>query len=298
MSRRLLVLGCGYVGAEVCRRAPRAGWKALGVVRSKVSCERLKAEGLDVVSLDILKDDLDVLGKSFDAIVYALSAGGGGDDAYRAAYAEGPARIARWAERMGVKTLVLTSSTGVYRQDGEVDESSPAGGDGPSDQLVAGEQAILQSTVSQRTVLRLGGLYGPGRHYLLDQLRRGERTVGGRVDHWINYLHRDDAAEAILAACVAPVGQHVLNVTDGHPLTKESLAQWICHRLGGAPVTFDAAAPAGPRAQRSSRVQPNRIVHSRRIRTELGWKPLYSDVRKGLEPIITGLSAPPSEASS
>ncbi len=298
MSRRLLVLGCGYVGAEVCRRAPRAGWQALGVVRSESSCVRLKAEGLDVVSLDILKDDLDVLGKSFDAVVYALSAGGGGDDAYRAAYAEGPARIARWAERMGVKTLVLTSSTGVYRQDGEVDESSPAGGDGPSDQLVAGEQAILQSTVAQRIVLRLGGLYGPGRHYLLDQLRRGERTVGGRVDHWINYLHRDDAAEAILAACAGSVHQRIFNVTDGHPLTKASLAQWICSRLGGAPVTFDAAAPAGPRAQRSSRVQPNRLVQSTRIRTELGWKPLYSDVREGLEPMITGLSAPPSEASS
>ena len=289
MSRRLLVLGCGYVGAEVCRRAARAGWQALGVVRSESSCVRLKAEGLNVVSLDILKDDLDVLGKSFDAVVYALSAGGGGDDAYRAAYAEGPARIARWAERVGARALVLTSSTGVYRQDGEVDETSPAGGDGPSDQLVAGEQAILQSTVPLRIVLRLGGLYGPGRHYLLDQLRRGERTVGGRVDHWINYLHRDDAAEAVLAACVAPIGQHVLNVTDGHPLTKEDLARWVCSRIGGASPVFDASAPAGPRAQRSSRVQPNRLVQSTRIRAVLGWKPLYSDVREGLEPIIRGL---------
>ena len=289
MSRRLLVLGCGYVGAEVCRRATRAGWQALGVVRSESSCVRLKAEGLNVVSLDILKDDLDVLGKSFDAVVYALSAGGGGDDAYRAAYAEGPARIARWAERVGARALVLTSSTGVYRQDGEVDETSPAGGDGPSDQLVAGEQAILQSTVPLRIVLRLGGLYGPGRHYLLDQLRRGERTVGGRVDHWINYLHRDDAAEAVLAACVAPIGQHVLNVTDGHPLTKEDLARWVCKRIGGDSPVFDASAPAGPRAQRSSRVQPNRLVQSTRIRAVLGWKPLYSDVREGLEPIIRGL---------
>jgi len=298
MNRRLLVLGCGYVGAEVCRRAPRAGWKVRGVVRSEVSCERLKATGLDVVSLDILKDNLDVLGKSFDAVVYALSAGGGGDDAYRAAYADGPARIVRWAECIGVKALVLTSSTGVYRQDGEVDETSPVGGDGPSDQLVAGEQAILQSTVPQRTVLRLGGLYGPGRHYLLDQLRRGERTVGGRVDHWINYLHRDDAAEAILAACVAPVGQHVFNVTDGHPLTKEALAQWICKRIGGNPPVFDASAPAGPRAQRSSRVQPSRRVQSAIIRAELGWKPFYSDVREGLEPMINGLTTSPSDGSS
>jgi nucleoside-diphosphate-sugar epimerase len=286
MSRRLLVLGCGYIGAEVCRRAPSAGWVARGVVRSADSASRLRAEGLDVVALDVLSDDLNALGKSWDAVVYALSAGGGGDDAYRAAYAEGPVRVSAWAARAGAKALVLTSSTGVYRQDGEVDESSPAGGDAASDRIVAGEQAVLNSTVPSRSVLRLGGLYGPGRHYLLDQLRRGERTVGGRVDHRINYLHRDDAASAVLAACAAPSGSRVLNVTDGQPVTKEALARWICARLGGGGPIFDPSAPAGPRARRSVRAQPDRVVRADRIRKELGWKPIYPDVYAGLAPLL------------
>lgn len=286
MTRRLLVLGCGYIGAEVCRRAASAGWVARGVVRSAASATRLRAEGLDVAVLDVLSDDLDVLGGSWDAVVYALSAGGGGDDAYRAAYAEGPVRIASWAARVGAKALVLTSSTGVYRQDGEVDESSPAGGDVASDRIVAGEQAVLNSSVSSRSVLRLGGLYGPGRHYLVDQLRRGERTVGGRVDHRINYLHRDDAASAVLAACAAPAGTRVLNVTDGHPVTKEALARWICTQLGGGEPIFDPSAPAGPRARRSERTQPNRVVRAEQIRRELGWKPIYPDVYAGLAPLL------------
>ena len=176
MSRRLLVLGCGYVGAEVCRRAAGAGWTARGVVRSEASAARLRAEGIDAAALDILGGDLGELGGPWDAVVYALSAGGGGEDAYRAAYAEGPARVAAWAARSGVGALVLTSSTSVYRQDGEVDETSAAGGDGPSDQIVAGERAVLASAVPSRNVLRLGGLYGPGRHYLLDQL--GPRRSG------------------------------------------------------------------------------------------------------------------------
>lgn len=286
MSRRLLVLGCGYIGAEVCRRAPAAGWTVRGVVRSAASATKLRSEGLDVVAMDVLSNDLDVLGGAWDAVVYALSAGGGGDDAYRAAYAEGPARIASWAARAGVKALVLTSSTGVYRQDGEVNESSPAGGDAASDRIVAGEQAILAAAVASRSVLRLGGLYGPGRHYLLDQLRRGERTVGGRVDHRINYLHRDDAASAVLAACCAPMGSRVLNVTDGHPVTKEALARWICQQLGGPAPTFDASAPAGPRARRGDRGQPDRIVRAERVRGELGWKPLFSNVYAGLQAIL------------
>lgn len=286
MSRRLLVLGCGYVGAEVCRRAPSAGWTARGVVRSAVSAAGLRSGGLDVVALDVLSDDLDALGGPWDAVVYALSAGGGGDDAYRAAYAEGPARVAAWAARAGARALVLTSSTGVYRQDGQVDESSPAGGDAASDRIVCGEQAVLAASVPSRSVLRLGGLYGPGRHYLLDQLRRGERTVGGRVDHRINYLHRDDAARAVLAACGAPEGARVLNVTDGHPVTKEALARWICAQLGGAEPTFDPGAPAGPRARRGERVQPDRAVRAERILSELGWKPSYADVYAGLRPLL------------
>ena len=295
MSRRLLVLGCGYVGAEVCRRAAAAGWSARGVVRSAASAGRLRAEGLDVVALDALTDDLGALGESWDAVVYALSAGGGGDDAYRAAYAEGPARVAAWAERSAARALVLTSSTGVYRQDGEVDETSPAGGDAASDRIVAGERAVLACGVPSRTVLRLGGLYGPGRHYLLDQLRRGERTVGGRVDHRINYLHRDDAATAVLAACAAPEGARVLNVTDGRPVTKEALARWLCAQLGGPAPVFDASAPAGPRARRGERVQPDRVVHALRVRAELGWKPAFADVFEGLTPILR--ASRPGESS-
>lgn len=286
MSPRLLVLGCGYIGTEVLRQATRAGWQARGVVRSVASAERLVAEGLEVISFDVLSGDLNVLGEGWDAVVYALSAGGGGQAAYAAAYATGPARVARWVEQKKFRSLVLTSSTGVYRQEGEVDEASVAGGDGPSDALVAGEQAILSASIPVRCVLRLGGLYGPGRHYLLDQLRCGERVVGGVVSYRINYLHQHDAASAVLAAASAPEGAHLFNVTDGHPVTKEALAGWICQQLGGPAPTFDASAPAGPRAQRTGRVTPDRWVRSEAIRAKLGWKPQFSSVFEGLKPLI------------
>lgn len=286
MSQRLLVLGCGYIGAEVLRQAERAGWQARGVVRSTTSAERLVAAGLEVVSFDVLNGDLNELGTGWDAVVYALSAGGGGEAAYAAAYAAGPARVARWVEQNKFRCLVLTSSTGVYRQEGEVDETSVAGGDGPSDALVAGEQAILGATLPVRCVLRLGGLYGPGRHYLLDQLRRGERVVGGSVGYRINYLHQHDAASAVLAAASAPEGAHLYNVTDGHPVTKAALASWICLQLGGPAPTFDAAAPAGPRARRTGRVTPDRWVRSEAIRAKLGWKPHFTSVFEGLSPLI------------
>ena len=286
MSRRLLVLGCGYIGAEVCRRAPAAGWAATGVVRSEASRARLAAEGLGVRAHDALSGDLAALGGGWDAVLIALSTGGRGEAAYAEVYAEGPARLAAWAAAAGARHLVLLSSTGVYRQEGEVDEASPAGGDGPSDALVAGERAVLASSVPCRAVLRLGGLYGPGRHYLLDQLRRGERVVGGPSHHRINYLHRDDAATACLAALGAAEGAHLYNVTDGNPVTKAELARWICGRLGLPAPVLDPGAPAGPRARRTGRVTPDRVVRSEAIRRELGWKPLFPRVFDGLSPLM------------
>ena len=76
-----------------------------------------------------------------------------------------------------------------------------------ADAILGGERAVLSSGFAKARVLRFGGLYGPGRHHLVDQLRRGENVIGGRVDHYINYLHRDDAASSVLAALVGgPAG--------------------------------------------------------------------------------------------
>jgi nucleoside-diphosphate-sugar epimerase len=148
--------------------------------------------------------------------------------------------------------------------------------------MLAGERAVLTSGIAQATVLRFGGLYGPGRHYLLDQLKRGENVIGGRVDHFINYLHREDAAGAILAAAeIETRGAHLFNVTDGQPVTKADLAVWISTQLHLPPPIFDAEAPAGPRMRRSGQIQPSRIIDAGLIRRKLLWKPRFAGVYDG-----------------
>ena len=286
---KIAVLGCGYVGAEFARQARAAGHEVLGVVRSEASRDKLRTEGLAAEAFDLYSGDWALLPGRFDAVVYAASTGGGGPEAYALAYDTGVRRALAWARDVGSQNFVFTSSTGVYRQDDGriVDEDSVVGGAPTADAILGGERAVLSSGLANARVLRFGGLYGPGRHHLVDQLRRGENVIGGRVDHYINYLHRDDAASAVLAALVGgPVGACVYNVADGRPVTKEALARWIAERLGqGAPV-FDPAAPAGPRVAKGGRTQPSRIVATGRIRTELGWKPAFADVFAGLAPFL------------
>jgi nucleoside-diphosphate-sugar epimerase len=286
---RIAVLGCGYVGAEFARQARAAGHDVLGVVRSIDSRDRLRAEGLAAEAFDLFAGDWSALPAAFDVVVYAASTGGGGPEAYALAYDVGVKRALAWAAAVGAQTFVFTSSTGVYRQDDGriVDEESVVGGAPTADAILGGERAVLNSGFAKARVLRFGGLYGPGRHHLVDQLRRGEHVIGGRVDHYINYLHRDDAASALLAALVAgPDGARVYNVGDGCPVTKEALARWIAKRLGQPAPVFDPSAPAGPRVAKGGRTQPSRIVATGRIRAELAWKPALADVFAGLAPFL------------
>ena len=286
---KVAVLGCGYVGAEFARQAKAVGHDVLGVVRSEASRDKLRAEGIGAEAFDLYAGDWALLPKSFDAVVYAASTGGGGPEAYALAYDVGVKRALAWAREVGAQAFVFTSSTGVYRQDDGriVDEESVVGGAPPADAILGGERAVLSSGFAKARVLRFGGLYGPGRHHLVDQLRRGDRVIGGRVDHYINYLHRDDAASSVLAAVVAgPAGARVYNVCDGNPLTKEALARWIAEKLGQPAPVFDPAAPAGPRVAKGGRTQPSRIVATGRIRAELAWNPAFADVFAGLTPFL------------
>jgi nucleoside-diphosphate-sugar epimerase len=286
---KIAVLGCGYVGAEFARQAKAAGHEVLGVVRSEASRDKLRAEGLAAEAFDLYAGDWAMLPKQFDAVVYAASTGGGGPEAYALAYDVGVKRALAWARGVGAEAFAFTSSTGVYRQDDGtlVDEESIVGGAPTADAILGGERAVLSSGFTKARVLRFGGLYGPGRHHMVDQLRRGESVIGGRVDHYINYLHRDDAASSVLAALVGgPAGARVYNVGDGCPVTKEALARWIAERLGQSAPVFDPSAPAGPRVAKGGRTQPSRIVATGRIRAELGWKPAFADVFAGLAPFL------------
>ncbi len=289
--RRAVILGCGYVGARVLRLLRDRGVSSFGVVRSVGSRDALAAAGLDAVAFDLDAADWSALPRDFDCVVCAASAGGGGPEAYAAAYDFRVRRAVEWARAIGAERFVFTSSTGVYRQDGgvTVDEDSPAGGDLASDAILAGEAAAAGSGIAFTRALRFGGLYGPGRHYLLDAFRRGETVVGGRSDHLINYLHGDDAASSVIAALEGgPPGHRTYNVTDGRPVTKAELARWIALRLGLPPPAFVPEAEAGPRMRKGGRTQPSRRVDASKIAAELGWKPLYADVYAGLGPCLPG----------
>lgn len=282
-QQRAAIFGCGYVGGVVARELQAAGAEVTALTRNPLAAAELRAAGIAVVEADLAgRDWYEQLRGRFDLVVNTVSAGGGGLEGYRRSYVAGMESLLAWAACVEVGTLVYTSSTSVYPQGGGVvvDEAADTTGAGERGTLLRQSELILTegaraAGIGRWFVLRLAGIYGPGRHHLLDQVRAGE--VPGPWTQRLNLVHRDDAAGAILACAAAPaaVRDRIYNVTSGPaecggadavPTKREVIAR-LAAQLG-VPMPREGARDEGRRP-----ATPDRIISSAAIRRELGWRP-------------------------
>ena len=150
------------------------------------------------------------------------------------------------------------STTGVYgdRGGGVVDETSlPAPGQPRSVMRLAAEQAWRDIRPDlPLDLLRLAGIYGPGR-CALDDLRTGRARCIIAADHKFSRIHRIDAARAIAAAMQRPgaPGARVLHLADDEPTPSADVVRFAARLLGLPPPPpvplADALAQMSPMAQ-------------------------------------------------
>lgn len=288
-NNRLVIFGCGYVGAAVAGWAVAAGWHVTALTRNAGTALLLREIGVHTVVADLA-------GHSWHeqiegAPAYALncvSSGGGGVEAYRQSYLAGMESILAWARNRGaIGTFVYTGSTSVYAQgDGvSVDESMPALPMTERGQVLLEAEARLRTDPAAARrwfVLRLAGIYGPGRHHLLEQVRAGE--VSGLGDYHLNLIHRDDIVTAVAACFQAPdaVPSHVLNLADDGRATKAEIVHWLAERLGVAVPRFNGEPAGGRRA-----VTPDRVILNEKAKTVLGWRPRFATFREGYGSLLS-----------
>ena len=286
-SAHLVIFGAGYVGGEVARQGLARGLRVTALTRNPAKARALADAGVNVIMDDLAADTWHArLSDGADFALNCVSSGGGGPEAYRRSYVEGMKSVLAWASRAPVGTLVYTSSTSVYPQDGGVrvdEDASVEATRAEGNPLVEAEDRLLASAVGRRFVLRLAGIYGPGRHYLVDQLRDGSGEVAGRGDFRLNLIHRDDIAGAIRAAFDAPatVDGGVFNVADDGAATKAEVVAFLAAKLG-LPAPRFTGEPAGGRR----RVTPDRVIANDKIKRVLGWRPRYPSFREGYAAIL------------
>lgn len=255
---KALVVGAGYLGAEVVRVFRDLDWEVQGATLGGGD-GLLACDVSDFESVSALPET--------DVVVHCAASGRGGEEAYRRVYLDGCRNLMR---RFPGAKLLFTSSSSVYAQhEGElVTEASDTVPDRATGEiLLEAEKVILEAG---GVVARLAGIYGPGRSVLLRKFMDGEAVIEEDGRRFINTIHRDDAARAIfhlMSLDPFPSGQ-IFNVCDSVTLTQLGVYQGLAERFGrGLP-------PFGPRDLNRKRGWTHKRVSNAKLR-ETGWEPQY-----------------------
>jgi nucleoside-diphosphate-sugar epimerase len=271
-----LVIGCGYLGAQLLRELTRTGWQASGITLSESSAEALKKEGLQVLALDLRDSNLHILTRNHPAvIIHCASSGKAGPAAYREIFLETTRRLIKEAN---FKHLIFTSSTSVYAQtDGSVvTETDLAEPERETGQILRETEEIVLA--SRGTVLRLGGIYGPRRCVPLQKLLSGEAAIEGRGERIMNSIHQADAVSAFCLAAEQDLAG-IFNVVDDTPVTQLEWYQWVCGQLG------QPLPSLVPRDLNRKRGWTSKKVSNRKLRG-LGWALRYPSFREGVGELL------------
>jgi len=288
MRKRVLICGCGYVGQAVGTRLAAQGHAVFGLRRSADANASLLAAGITPLNGDLANPAaVAALPGPFDWVINVVSSAHGGEAAYRSAYLESTRNLVRKMAGAPCR-FVYTSSTSVYPQtEGEwVTETSAANPTTNTGLVLRQTETELLAAASQDfrpTVLRVAGIYGPDRHHLLSRLLAGHR-FGGNAARWLNMVHRDDVAGAILLVLESAVSGEVFNVADNEPVQADAFESWLANRLELNLDALRTEEPAG-----GKRGVSNKRVNNRRLREQLGWVPAHPTFREGYESILVKL---------
>ncbi len=295
LPESVMIFGCGYVGSALARGLISHGVRVGALTRNAAKADELRALGVD----EVIEAALDSpawhqqLKGSYRAVVNCVSSAGGGVAGYRKSYLEGQGRILEWAKGRAIERYLYTSSTSVYPQDGGVCVDESCGTDGAPETgqiLLESERMIAEAgeRFGRWYVFRLAGIYGPGRHYLLDLLRSGVTDIPGSGAHHLNLIHRDDIVSVMLRAL--SLGQTaasgVYNLADDSASTKASVVDWLARRIGVAAPHFDSAATSSRLMRRGGRM-PDRIILNRKAKEAFAWSPHYPDFRGAYEVLLS-----------
>lgn len=271
---KVLIAGCGFVGARAADLLHAVGHEVIGLTHSPESAARLatvkpwRTESCDIssrASVTALATQLNA--SSIDAVIHCASSGRGGAEMYQAVYVDGMRHL---AQAFPTAFLLYTSSTSVYPQvNGEtVDEASFADPERDTGSLLrAAENIALQA---KGAVARLAGIYGPGRSFVLKNLLEGKAGIEGNQGQGriLNQIHADDAANALVHLVIQRLSG-IYNVVDDAQMTQRECLERLSSTFG---VKMPGTREPDPNRKRGW--SHKRVSNARLHAT--GWTPHYA----------------------
>jgi nucleoside-diphosphate-sugar epimerase len=272
---RVLIAGCGYVGRATAAVFQEAGWDVEGWTSSPESAQKLSAQPYAVRGVDLTNAAaVAAAASAMDAVIHCASSGGGRAEDYRRIYLAGARNLAAAFPR---SVLLFTSSTSVYAQtSGEwVTEGSPAEPERETGRILRETEEFVLGQGG--VVARLAGIYGPGRSALLRKFLAGEAIIDPANNRFLNQVHRDDIASALLLLAQRYFGKtspgegpgpRLYNLSDNHPITQREGYEWLASSLHRPVPPFGVAPTERKRGNSNKRVSSAKLQ-------ALGWSPRY-----------------------
>ena len=265
---RILIAGCGDVGNTLGRLLLERGHEVFGLKRD---VSTLPA-GVKPVAADLTKPStLSALPANIDRLVFMPTPGRRERSAYEAVFVDGLRNL--WTcMKQPPGRLIVASSTSVYGQsDGaRIDESTP-----PVPARFNGEVLLDMERLARRCsphsiVLRIAGIYGPGREGMIRLARSAGREVQKEPPFFTNRIHVEDVARAISHLLFLEAPEDLYLACDDLPAPRYEVLKWLARQLGVEP-------PAGvsiEHADRGKRIDNQRLKRS-------GFSLSYPDYRAG-----------------
>jgi len=261
---RVLIAGCGYVGTALAERLVAEGHVVWGLRRHPEGLPPgVRPLAADLTDPGTLRN----LPSGLECVVYTAAPDRLDDEAYRSIYVEGLSHVLDALRRQGQepRRIFFTSSTVVYAQSGGewVDEASATEPTHFSGMRMLEAERLVRSGPFPATVLRLGGIYGPGRVGLIERVRRGEAVCIDGPPTYTNRIHRDDCVGALQHLMAHPQPENLYIGVDHEPADECAVLRWLATQLGVPPPRVERSADLGPRRQRGNkRCRNARLVAS------------------------------------
>ena len=280
-----LIVGCGYLGHRVARSWLAAGHVVYAVTRSPARAGQLEEKGLRPIVADVTQPETLVQLPVADSLLYCVGYDRGCGVSKRAVYVDGLGSVLN-ALHSETQRIIFTSSTGVYGQtDGSwVDENSACQPTRSGGRVMLEAEEVLKRhrLESRAIILRLAGLYGPGRVPRMADVLAG-RPINANPGGSLNLIHVDDAVEVVRLAESRAQPPRTYVVSDGHPSQRRAFYGWLAELLSVPRPEF--AQPSPETGDKDWGMNDKRVRNARML-NELGVALQCPSYREGLQSIV------------
>jgi nucleoside-diphosphate-sugar epimerase len=180
-----------------------------------------------------------MLTREFDVVFYMVSTGAYTPEAYQNAYVVG---VEHTLCALGDSTsrFIFVSSTSVFSEnDGAfVDEQSPTDSSSFAKMALLKGEKLVSDSGREHIIVRLSGIYGPGRTQLIDSVRSGQAKLK-RSSLISNRIHVVDCAGILHHLATFERPEQIYIGSDCEPTPYNEVLQWLADKIGKSPLELE-----------------------------------------------------------